>query len=302
MEKEYKSNDYIVRMTAAGLQLRAFAISSGDMCEFARSCHGTSPVATAALGRLLTAGAMMGSMQKNAADMLTLQIRCDGPIGGLTVTADGKGHVKGYVNNPVFEGYARADHKLDVGGALGYGTLTVIRDLGLKEPFAGTSELVTGEIAEDLTYYFATSEQIPSAVGLGVLLKKETGEVKCAGGFIIQAMPEASDETLTRLEQNLAGVTSVTDLLDRGMSPEQILEQILEGLDPKTEQRSESVFYCDCSRKKIAKVLYSLNEKDLAELMEEDRDVEVKCHFCNSAYQFSPDTIREIYEERKKDR
>ncbi len=295
MEQEMKeATGRVVRMTAANLQLRAFAVESKYIVEYARKAHETSPVATAALGRLLSAGAMMGAMLKNQQDLLTLQIKCDGPIRGLTVTADAKGNVKGYVNVPRFEGFARPDHKLDVGGALGYGTLTVIKDLGLKEPFAGTTELLTGEIAEDLTYYFATSEQTPSSVGLGVLLNKEDGSVRQAGGFLIQVMPEAKDEVIDVLEQNLSGIQSVTALLEDGCDAVQMLERILAGLDPQLEQESPCRFACDCSREKIEKVLLSLGEKDLSDLSEGKDDVEVKCHFCNSAYRFSPAEIRDM--------
>ena len=287
----------MVRGTAAGLQLRAFAATTAQLVETARKAHGTSPVATAALGRLLTGGVLMGKMLKNPEDVLTLQIRCDGPIGGLTVTAKGNGEVKGYVNNPVFQGYARADHKLDVGGAVGYGTLTVIKDMGLKEPFAGTTELVTGEIAEDLTYYFAASEQTPSTVGLGVLLHKEDASVRCAGGFIIQVMPGATEETIERLESNLAGVGSVTELLKEGKKPEDLLDILLEGLQPQIEEKSECRFFCDCSRARIEKVLLSMGEKDLRALADEGEDIEVKCHFCNKNYVFTPDQARALLTE-----
>ncbi len=299
MEKEMMKqiqtgNDHLVRMTAAGLQLRAFAVQSRDIAEVARRAHDTWPVATAALGRLLSAGAMMGFMLKSEQDLLTLQIKCDGPIGGLTVTADAFGNVKGYANVPQFEGYARIDHKLDVGGALGYGTLTVIKDLGLKEPFAGTTELITGEIAEDLTYYFATSEQTPSSVGLGVLLNQEDGSVRQAGGFLIQVMPDAKDEVIDRLEQNLSEIQSVTSLLEEGLGPKEILERILSGLDPVLEEMKPCRFFCDCSREKIEKVLLSLGSQDLRDLAAGSEDVEVKCHFCNTAYKFSPATIGQM--------
>ena len=291
--------DTIVRMTAANLELRAFAIQSRDLVEKARQAHGTCPVATAALGRLLSAGAMMGQMQKNEGDLLTLQIKCDGPIGGLCVTADGSGHVKGYAYNPVFEGFARSDHKLDVGGALGYGTLTVIRDMGLKEPFAGTVELLTGEIAEDLTYYFASSEQLPSTVGLGVLLNKEDGSVSAAGGFIIQVMPGAKEETIAKLEENLSGIKSVTELLSHGHTAESLLRLLLSGLDPKEEGRSEPSFYCDCSREKTEKALLLLGRKELQKLAEEEEVTEIKCHFCNTAYHFSSAEIRELLDRKR---
>ncbi len=294
-----EKQDYLVRATAGGLQLRGFALTGRQLAETARVAHGTCPVATAALGRLLCGGVLMGSMLKNDSDLLTLQIKCDGPIGGLTVTANGKGHVKGYVINPVFEGYARPDHKLDVGGALGYGTLTVIRDMGLKEPFAGTTDLITGEIAEDLTYYFATSEQIPSSVGLGVLLNKEDGSVKQAGGFIVQVMPDATDEVIDRLEQNLSKIKSVTSLLDAGMSPEDILGVLFEGLDMQIEDRGDCGFVCDCSMDKIEKAVLSLGKKELSEMTTEGKEIEVGCHFCGRKYVIAPQRLKQLYDMAK---
>lgn len=217
--------DYIVRATAANGQVRVFAATTREVVETAREHHNTSPVATAALGRLLTAGAMMGSMMKNDTDMLTIQIRGDGPLGGITVTADSHANVKGYVNNPDVV-LPPKNGKLDVGGAVGIGLIQVIKDLGLKEPYSGQTILVTSEIAEDLTYYFANSEQVPSSVGLGVLMEKDN-TVKCAGGFIIQMMPFATDETISQIEENLKHVTSVTNLLEQGYTPEQLLETLL---------------------------------------------------------------------------
>ena len=200
--------DYIVRASAANAQIRAFAAVTTELTEEARKRHETSPVATAALGRLLTGGAMMGSMMKNDTDMLTIQIKCSGPIGGLTVTADSKGNVKGYVHEPNVI-LPPKNGKLDVGGALGQGVMTVIKDMGLKEPYSGQTILQTGEIAEDLTYYFATSEQVPSSVGLGVLMEKDN-TVRCAGGFIVQVMPFIEDEVLNKLEENIQNIRSVT--------------------------------------------------------------------------------------------
>ena len=222
--------DYIVRATAAGNQIRAFAATTKDTVEDARQAHNTSPVATAALGRLLTAGTMMGSMMKNESDLLTLQIQCDGPIGGLTVTADNQGRVKGYVNNPEVLIHANAKGKLDVAEALGLGILNVIKDMGLKEPYVGQTILHTSEIAEDLTYYFATSEQIPSSVGVGVLMNKDN-TVRQAGGFIVQVMPFVEDAVVDRLEENIKKIDSVTAMLDRGYTPEQILKEVLQGMD-----------------------------------------------------------------------
>lgn len=211
--------DYIIRATAAEGQIRAFAATTRDLVEYARSAHNTSPVATAALGRLLTAGAMMGIMMKGEKDLLTLKIEGDGPIGGLTVTADSRGNVKGYAFHPEVMLPPNAKGKLDVGGALGIGVLSVIKDIGLKDPYVGQTILVTSEIAEDLTYYFATSEQTPSSVALGVLMERDN-TVKQAGGFILQMMPGASEEVISALEKRLGEITSITALLDAGNTPE----------------------------------------------------------------------------------
>ena len=233
--------DYIVRATAANGQVRAFAAITREIVEEARQHHGTSPVATAALGRLLTAGTMMGSMMKNETDMLTLQVRGDGPIGGITVTADSKGDVKGYVENPDVM-LPPKNGKLDVGGAVGIGLLQVIKDMGLKEPYSGQTILVSSEIAEDLTYYFANSEQVPSSVGLGVLMEKDN-TVKTAGGFIIQMMPFAEDATISQIEENLKHVTSVTELLDKGYTPEQLLEELLGNVGLEITDTMPTRFY-----------------------------------------------------------
>ena len=294
---DYK--DYIVRATAANAQIRAFCCTTRNLVEHARSAHGTSPVATAGLGRLLTAGAMMGTMLKGEKDLLTLQIKGDGPMHGITVTADSKSRVKGYVDVPVFEGYANAFGKLDVGGAVGYGMLTVIRDLGLKEPYVGQTVLQTGEIADDLTYYFATSEQIPSSVGLGVLMEKNN-TVKQAGGFIIQLMPFAEESVIEQLEKNLANVKSVTTLLDAGNSPEEMLQIILEGFDVEFTDKVPTEFYCNCDKKRIEKAIISIGEKDIKEMIDDGEDIEVKCHFCNTAYNFSVDELKGLLKKAKR--
>lgn len=291
-------NDYIVRATAGGGQVRAFAATTGNLVEEARVHHNTSPVATAALGRLLTAGAMMGVMMKNEKDLLTLQIKGDGPIGGLTVTADTKGDVKGYVENPDVI-LPPKNGKLDVGGALGIGLLNVIKDMGLKEPYVGQTILYTSEIAEDLTYYFANSEQIPSSVGLGVLMNKDN-TVRCAGGFIVQVMPFVSDEVVKKLEENIAKISSVTSMLDNGHTPEQMLEQVLEGLDVEYTDTIPTRFYCNCSHDRIEKAIISIGKKDIQEMINDGEEVEVKCHFCNTAYKFSVEELKDILKRARR--
>lgn len=287
--------DYIVRATAANAQIRAFACYTRDLVETAREAHNTSPVMTAALGRLLSAGVMMGSMLKGDKDILTLQIRGDGPARGLTVTADSKGNVKGYAHVPDVILPANSIGKLDVAGALGQGMLSVIKDLGLKDPYVGQTELQTGEIAEDLTYYFAVSEQVPSCVGLGVLMEKNN-TVKQAGGFIVQLMPFAEEEVIAKLEENLANIGSVTGMLDAGRTPEQILEVLLQGMEPEIMDTMPAHFKCNCDKQRVAKALISLGKKELSELIAEGEEIEMNCHFCNSHYKFSVEELQELFD------
>ena len=252
-------SDYIIRATAAEGQIRAFAATTRELTEFARQAHNTSPVATAALGRLLTGGVMMGVMMKGEKDLLTLQVKGDGPIGGITVTADSQGHVKGYVENPDVLLPANALGKLDVGGAVGNGMLRVIKDMGLKEPYVGQVALETGELGDDLTYYFATSEQVPSSVGLGVLMEKDN-TVKQAGGFIIQLMPFTDEKVIEALEKKISEVQSVTSMLNLGMTPEDILNELLGEFHPEISEKIPAEFHCDCSKKRVEKVLISLGK------------------------------------------
>lgn len=286
-------NDYIIRATAANDQIRAFAAVTTEMVETAREHHNTSPVATAALGRLLTAGAMMGSMMKGEKDVLTLQIKAGGPLQGITVTADSQGNVKGYVGNPDVCIPANSKGKLDVAGAVGPGFLTVIKDMGLKEPYSGQVMLQTCEIAEDLTYYFATSEQVPSAVGLGVLMNKNN-TVRQAGGFIVQLMPFAEEEVISRLEQNVHKINSVTNLLEEGHTPESLLEKVLEGFDVQINEKMDTRFRCNCSKERVAKALISIGRKELNEMIQEGKPIEMNCHFCNTNYNFTVEELKEI--------
>ncbi len=284
--------DYIVRATAADNQVRAFAATTKQVVETARQHHNTSPVATAALGRLLSAGAMMGSMMKNDTDMLTLQIRGNGPIEGITVTADSFANVKGYVGNPDVM-LPPKNGKLDVGGAVGVGLLQIIKDMGLKEPYSGQTILVSSEIAEDLTYYFANSEQIPSSVGLGVLMERDN-TVRCAGGFIIQMMPFAQEKTVGRLEENLRKVSSVTSLLDQGYTPERMLEVLFEGLGLEITDTIPTRFFCNCSKERVEQAVVSIGKKEIEEMIRDGEDIEVKCHFCNTAYHYTVEELKKI--------
>ena len=285
--------DYIVRATAANSQIRAFAITSKEMVETARQHHNTSPVATAALGRLLTGGAMMGVMMKGDNDMLTLMMKGDGPINGVTVTADSKGHVKGYVGNPNVLIPANYAGKLDVGAAIGYGTLTVIKDMGLKEPYSSQVPLGTSEVAEDLTYYFAASEQVPSAVGLGVLMSKDN-TVKQAGGFIVQLMPFADEEVISKLEERVNNISSVTEMLEKGMTPEDILREVMGDMDVEFTDKIDTGFECNCSKEKVARALAGLSKKDMEDIINDGKEIEVKCDFCNTTYKFSVEELKKL--------
>ncbi len=291
--------DYIVRATDSLHQVRIFAATTREMVEHARQVHETSPVATAALGRLLTAGAMMGSMQKNDKDLLTLQIQCSGPIKNLTVTADAKANVKGYVGNPDVMLPPSKAGKLDVGKALDLGVLSVIKDMGLREPYVGQTQLVSGEIAEDLAYYFATSEQVNSSVALGVLMEKDN-TVKQAGGFILQLMPFAEDAVIEQLEKNIGSLPSVTTMLEQGMTPEDMIGQVLAGMEIEILDKIPTQFECQCSKERMTKALMSLGRKDLQELVDDNEEIELNCHFCNSHYTFTPDEMKEILKNNKK--
>ncbi len=286
-------SDYIIRATAADGQIRAFASTTRELVERARITHGTSPVGTAALGRLLTAAGIMGSMMKGDKDLLSIIINADGPMGKTGVTADSKANVKGYISTPEFQNPPNYLGKLDVGGAIGNGNLRVIKDMGLKEPYVGTVGLITGEIAEDLTYYFATSEQIPTSVGLGVLMNKDN-TVRQAGGFIIQLMPFASDEVIDRLEENIKNISSVTSMLDSGMSPEDILRQVLSGFDLDITDTIPTQYCCNCSKERVSKALISVGRAELKSMINDGKEIEVNCHFCNTNYIFSVEELKEM--------
>lgn len=290
--------DYIIKATAADGFIRALAATTKETVSDARNIHHTSPVCSAALGRLMTAAAMMGSMLKGDNDIITLQIRGLGPIKGIVVTADSKGNVKGYPFVPNVDIPPKFPGKLDVSGAIGDGYLSVIKDIDLKEPYVGRIQLVSGEIAEDLTYYFAKSEQTPSSVGLGVLVDVDTS-IRQAGGFIIQLMPGAPDEVIDKLEEKLNTIPYVTDLLDMGKTPEDILELILGEFGLKFYERTPVSFKCNCSKERVEKALISIGLEDLTKILEEDKGAEINCHFCNKKYNFSEEDLNRIIDNAK---
>ena len=291
-------SDYIIKATAGKGSVRAFACLSTKTCEEARKAHNTSPVVSAALGRMLSAGLMMGSMMKNDKDLTTLKIEGSGPMKGVLVTTDNKGGVKGYPFNPLVIIPPNSKGKLDVAEAIGVGILTVISDTGLKEPYVGQVELISGEIAEDIAYYYASSEQVPSAVALGVLMNKDN-TVKAAGGFIIQLMPGADEEVIEKIEEKIGSIAPVTTLISEGKSPEDILELILGDLNLEINEKIEAGFRCNCSRERIEKALISIGRKELETMVSENKPIEVGCHFCNKKYNFNVNDIEQILEEVK---
>ena len=293
-------NDYIVRATAAGGEIRAFAAYTLNTVEDARNKHKLSPVACAALGRTLTGAVIMGTMLKSDDDLITIQINGDGPIGNIMVTANNKGEVKGFVGNPPVMLPPSPVGKLDVGGAVGNGVMTVIKDMGLKDPYAGQVILQTGEIAEDLTYYFATSEQIPSSVGLGVLMNRDDATVAQAGGFIVQLMPFASDETIAKLEENIKGLDSVTGMLSKGLSPEQMLETLLNGFDLEFTETVPVRFHCNCDRQRIEKALISIGKDELKSMINDGKPITMNCHFCNTDYTFTTEELKQLLASMRK--
>ena len=285
--------DYIVRATAADGFIRAFAAISTNTVEEARKIHGTTPVASAALGRMLTAGAMMGAMLKSEKDLITLQITGNGPLKGVLVTSDSSSNVKGYVVNPDTDLPLKPDGKLDVGNAIGAGTLKIIKDVGLKDPYVGSIELISGEIADDLTYYFAQSEQVPSSVGLGVLVDTDC-TIKHSGGFIVQLMPGAEEEVIDKLEKKLMTIPYVTDMLNDGYSAEKILEAILGDLNLEILEKSPMQYKCTCSRDRVEKAIISLGKKEISQIIEEDKKAELTCQFCGKVYDFNEAELKDI--------
>ena len=287
--------DYIIRAVTDDGSIRAFACLTGDIVNTAFENHKTSPVVTAALGRLLTAAAMMGAMLKGEKDVITLQLTGNGPIGRVVAVSDSKSNVKGYADNPVVDIPLNSNGKLDVGTAVGTdGFLTVITDIGMKEPYIGKIPLVTGEIGDDLTKYFAVSEQIPSAVGLGVLVDRDY-TVKTAGGFILQVMPEATEEDITLIEENLKKVTSVTSLFEQGKTPEDIHKLLLDGKEYHLTEKTDTQYLCDCSRERVEKALIAIGKDELRDIIEQDGKAQLSCHFCSKTYDFSKEQLEELY-------
>lgn len=294
-------SDYIVRGNTKDGYIRFFGADTKETVNTAHNMHKTYPVATAALGRLLTAASMMGAMLKSKDDIITLQMSGGGPLGRVVAVADCDANVKGYVGNPFLDIPLNSKGKLDVGGAIGSdGSLIVIRDFGLKEPYIGKTPLVSGEIGDDLTSYFAVSEQVPSVVGLGVLVDRDY-TAKCAGGFIIQVMPGATDEAITKLEENIKKVKSVTELLDSGKSIEDILTDVLDGFELDFNEKKDTKYYCNCSKERVEKVLISLGEKELTDIIEQDKKAELSCHFCDKVYNFNEEELKELLKSAKEE-
>lgn len=287
--------DYIIRATAAEGTVRAFAAVTTELVNKASVIHGLSPIATAALGRTLTAAGMMSKMLKGEKDKLTIQIKGDGPLGGIVVAADSMANVRGYVHNPDVDLPLNERGKLDIRTAVGYGYINVIKDMGLREPYIGFADLVSGEIADDLTYYFATSEQVPSTVALGVLVDKDG--VTSAGGFIIQLMPGAEEEIVEKLEKRLIGFPSISKLLADGATPEQILDMLLEDMNPRVIEKIPTSFTCNCSHDRMERNLISIGRNDLLEILEDGKGAELQCHFCNKMYNFSHEDIEKLIKE-----
>lgn len=289
--------DKLVIATAKEGQVRIIAAITTELVDEGIRRHNCAPTAAAVLGRMLTAGVLMGNMLKSEKDVLTLKMAGGGPANGVVVTSYATGKVKGYIGNPEVDLPANSKGKLDVGGAIGVnGNLVVIRDLGLKDPYIGQVPIYTGEIGDDLAYYFTVSEQTPSAVGLGVLVDTDTS-IKAAGGFIIQMLPGANELVADLITYRLEEIPSITDLITKGMSIEEILEYIFEDMDLNIIGNGVPEYYCDCSREKVEKALISLGRKELNEIYEEGKSEKLVCHFCNEGYEFTNEDIKELLEK-----
>ncbi|WP_416198171.1 MAG: Hsp33 family molecular chaperone HslO [Sporanaerobacter sp.] len=286
--------DYVIRAIDKKGTIRVFVATTSNLVEKGRQIHNTTPTATAALGRTLTACVMMGLMMKGEKDTVSIQLRGDGPIKTIIAVSNSKGEVKGYVGNPLVDLPLKANGKLDVGRAVGNnGKIVVIKDIGMKEPYIGQSNLVSGEIAEDLTHYFAYSEQQPSAVNLGVLVDRDLS-VKASGGYIVQLLPNTSEEDIDRLEEKIKNSESISSLIARGLKPEDILQKIFGDFEMEILERKEVAFKCDCSREKVESTLISLGKEEIKKIIEEDGKAEVVCHFCNKKYDFSEEDLKSL--------
>lgn len=292
-------SDTLLRAIARNAGIQITAASTTGLVERAREIHNTTPLATAALGRTLTATSIMGSQLKAEGGSITVQIKGNGPLGTIVCVGDENGYVRGYLQNPAADLPLRADGKLNVGGGVGRGYLMVIKDIGLKDPITGTVALVNGEIAEDLTRYFAESEQIPSACALGVLVDTDCS-VKCAGGWLVQLMPGVKDADIDRLEANLAKLPPMTAMLDKGMTLEEIVSAVLDGFEVDFLQTDEIGYRCACSREKVERALISMGRKELADMAAEQEKSEVTCQFCDKIYKFTRDELNELLTHAEK--
>lgn len=290
--------DYIRRATAANGTVRAFAARTTDMASEAKMTHNLSPVACAALGRAMTVSAMIAITMKGEKDSLTVQFSGDGPLGTMVVVSDSKANVRGYVNNPDVDLPLNPYGKLDVGGAIGKGRLTVIKDMGLKEPYVGHVKIVTGEVAEDLTAYYAYSEQVPTAISLGVLVDVD-GSVINSGGFMIQLMPDAEERTINIIEAKISGMPPITTLLSEGKTPEDILEMILGELELKIGDEYPTNYKCNCSWERMERNIYSLGVREIEDILKEQGEAEAQCHFCNKKYLFDENDLKGMIESLK---
>lgn len=291
--------DHIVNAITSNGAIRVVAADTTLLCNRAQEIHKMSPTAAAALGRTLTAAAIMGSMLKSTDDSLTVQLNGGGPIGRVVAVADGKANVKGYVDNPLVDLPLNEKGKLDVGGAIGSnGMLSIIRDMGLKEPYLGQVPLVNGEVAEDLTSYYATSEQLPTAVALGVLVDVDY-TIKAAGGFILQVLPGAYDEDIDNVERTVGALSSVTEMLDSGKSPKDIIEELLCDYEIEYFEDVPTAYSCDCSRERTDRALISIGKEELSKIINEDGKAEITCHFCDNVYKYTKQELEELLESAK---
>ena len=292
----------IVRIMTTDGFVMASAITGTDIVARAQEIHHTSPTATAALGRSLLACSMMGNQLKGADNSLTLQIRGDGPLGGITCVSDSEGNVRGYVNNPAADVPRKQEGKLDVGGAVGSGSLTVIKDLGLKDPYVGSIALVSGEIAEDVTAYFAESEQIPNACALGVLVRKDNGEVITAGGYLIQLLPGAGEDVIEKVERGIRKVGYVTGRLSEGESALDLVREVLGEFEIEVLETCPVEYRCYCTRDRVVKALVSMGSAEMRSLIDEQGSAELTCQFCDEVYKFSREDLEQIYRDMQPDK